>query len=197
MKKKLTTAFIGATLVMAASAMATESTDEFAFVSKSLVGIEGGYTTFDVERNEPGQSADVKTYDQGEVGLKIGAQGENYRAFLSARYYDVSGYDYFVTYGAELQYMFNFSKMANFFIGANFGMMDGRFDVNEAETRTISDPYYGGDAGFNIHLNKTYDLELGARFMASDAENTKNSITYQFDHLVTGYASLIVKFDID
>ena len=42
--------------------------------------------------------------------VKIGAQTENYRVFLSARYYDADNLSTLNTYGAEIQYMFNFSK---------------------------------------------------------------------------------------
>jgi hypothetical protein len=86
-------------------------------------------------------------------------------------------------------------------------MLTSRFTgYKEINSRTISDPYFGGDVGFNYHLNKTYDLEIGARVMATDAKNTQTinyptsgarNVTYTFDNLVTGYASIIVKFQMD
>jgi len=182
--------------VLATSAIAAD--DDFIFHTKSLIGIEGGYTTFDVNNNIPTTSP-TNSYKEGMVGLKIGAQGEHFRVFLGARNYFVGKeYDYFATFGGEVQYMFNFSKVANFFIGANGGMLNGRFQVTgENFNRTFSDPYYGGDLGFNYHINDTFDFEIGARYMATNATNTQNNITYTVDHITTGYASLIVKFTED
>ncbi len=192
MKKRFVGLLVGVLLTSASYA------DDYSFKVESLVGFEGGYTSFDVEKNQPSTAADVTKYNKGEAGLKIGAQTQNYRAFLSIRDYFVNGYDYFVTYGAEVQYLFNFSKYANFFIGANGGILDARFKIDgEAQTRTLSDPYYGGDIGFNFHAGKYVDIEIGGRVMASDAKNTKNSITYKLDNLVTGYASLIFRYQMD
>ena len=176
--------------------------DDYTFDIDSLIGFEGGYTTFDVEKSGDLSGNGIKKYDVGEAGLKIGAQSHNYRIFLSIRSYFPSGYDYFMTYGGEFQYLFNFSKTANFFIGVNGGYLDGRFTPSdETNSRTLADPYFGGDAGFNFHFGKRYDLEVGARVMTSSAENTQvingREVTYTFDNLVTGYASLIIKFKMD
>lgn len=201
MKKKIVSAIAG--ILLASSAFGQEG-DPYAFNVESLVGIEGGYTSFDVEKNQANTPAEITKYHKGEAGIKIGAQTEHYRLFLSARNYFVdSGYDYFVTYGGELQYLFNFSKAANFFIGINGGILDSRFKVTgESESRTLSDPYYGGDLGFNIHAGKYMDIELGGRIMASEAENSKKDqngvlTTYKFDNLVTGYVSFIFRYQMD
>jgi len=179
-------------------ALGSANADEFQFQTWSLVGIEGGYTSFDVEKNQANTPAEITKYNKGEAGLKIGGQTENYRLFLSVRNYFLSDYDYFVTYGGEIQYLFNFSKFANFFIGANGGVLDARFKVaNETQTRTLSDPYYGGDVGFNIHATKSVDIELGGRIMTTSAENRKNGITYKLDNLITGYASIIFRYQMD
>jgi len=195
MKKKITSIIAGFGLLCGVNLFG----GDYSFDVESLVGLEGGYTSFDVEKNAPNTAAQVVTYSDGMVGLKIGAQTDSYRIFLSARSYFVGAdYDYFLTYGGEFQYLFNFSKYANFFIGVNGGLIDGRFKVaGESETRTISDPYFGGDAGFNVHLGDTFDLELGARVMATDAKNTRDNTTFKFDNLITGYASIIVRFAMD
>ncbi len=189
---KIVKAGLLAAVVAAASVSAD---DDFIFHTKSLVGIEGGYSTFDVE-NDIATTPPTNTYDEGMVGIKIGAQGEHFRVFLSARNYFVGKeYDYFATFGGELQYMFNFSKKANFFIGGNAGMVNGRFQAaGENFNRTFSDPYYGGDIGFNYHINDTYDFEIGARYMSTDASNTQNGVTYKIDHISTGYMSIIIKY---
>lgn len=193
MKNNIKKIVLGA--LMASSLYAS---DPYAFDVESLVGIEAGYSSFDVEKNQANTPASITKYNKGEAGLKIGAQTEHYRLFLSARNYFVSEYDYFVTYGGELQYLFNFSKAANFFIGINGGILDSRFKVpGESTSRTLSDPYYGGDVGFNIHAGEVLDIELGGRIMASDAQNRKNGITYKFDNIVTGYMSLIFRYQMD
>jgi len=172
--------------------------DDYSFQTTSLVGFEGGYSSFDVEKSPANPNENIQTYDVGEVGLKIGAQTTNYRIFLSLRNYFPDDYDYFLSYGIEFQYLFNFTKSMNFFLGINAGMIDGRFTpTGESSSRTISDPYFGGDLGFNYHINETYDIELGLRTMTTDATNTKNDVTYTFDNIVTGYASFIIKFQLD
>ncbi len=196
MKKKIAVGLIG--VLLTSSVYANDESDSYAFHSESLVGIEGGYSIFDVEKNEPGNPAVITDYNRGEAGLKIGASTKNYRVFLGLRNYFIPNYDYFATAGAELQYLFNFSKVANFFIGANGGMLNARFTPDgEATSRELFDPYFGGDLGFNIHIGKMADLELGARTVISNAENTKNNVTYKFDHLITGYASIIFRYQMD
>lgn len=185
-------------LLMSGAAQA----DDYRFNIKSLVGFEGGYSTFDVEKIAPPAASAIKSYNQPEIGLKIGAESENYRIFLSVRNYFVDGYDYFIGYGGELEYLFNFSKIANFYIGLNAGVLDGRFNVKgESEARTISDPYMGGEAGLNFHVSEHFDFEMGGRVMATDAQNKKiissNPVTYKFDSIITGYASIIIKYQMD
>jgi hypothetical protein len=181
--------------------------DDYDFNIDSLVAFEGGYSKFDIEKNEPGKAAIIDKKNVGEIGVKIGAQSQNYRLFLSGRYYsasdtNVASYDYVITVGAEVQYLFNFSRYANLFLGVNAGLVNSRFTpTGEPTSRTISDPYVGGDIGFNFHVSKDFDLEIGGRVMASDAENTQiisgNKITYKFDNIATAYTSLIFKFQMD
>jgi hypothetical protein len=200
MKIKGLKAVIGC-IVLAAGAL--HGASDYEFDVDSLVGIEGGFSTFDVEKNTPNPPVEQKKYNVGAVGLKIGAESQNYRIYLGIRNYFMPGeYDYFITYGGEFEYLFHFSKSANFFIGINGGIIDGRFTatnngVAESTTRTFADPYFGGGAGFNFDLGDDYALELGARVMTTSAENTKNNITYKIDSLITGYASFIVKFQMD
>jgi len=192
MKKKLTKV-VFSTLLITSSLMA----DTFDNIH-SLVGIEGGYSSLDIEKNVVNTSAQLKKYNMYHGGLKIGAESDHYRFFLSARYYDASDFDYAMTYGAELQYLFNVSKSVNLYIGGEAGLMDLRFTpANEAFSRTFSEVYYGGDAGLNIHVGDNVDLEFGARVLSVNASNTINNVTYTFDNIVTGYASVIFKFQMD
>jgi len=167
----------------------------------SLIGIEGGYTSInsDVDNftNSTSENVDKSV---GNIGVKIGAQSYNYRIFLTANYYTNpdSSYDYVATYGGQLDYLLNVSEKMNFYIGVNGGLVNMKFIApNETSKRLIADPYYGADAGINFHASKLIDLELGARLMLLDAVNTKSNVAYTFNNFVTGYASIIFKFEMD
>ncbi len=192
MKKRLIATAMGLLLVTSVYA------EENRFDVDSLIGIEGGIASFDVERSQSGVAGTTDSFNKGELGLKVGAQTKDYRAFLGIHNYFVSEFDYFVTYGAEFEYLLNFSKDVNFFIGINGGIINAKFAVSaESESRTISDGYYGGDIGFNYHLSDMFDLEVGTRLMATNAKNIKNGVAYKFDNILTGYTSLIYKFHLD
>ena len=171
--------------------------------SNSLVGIEGGYGSLSSEVTDKTLTPARYTKDSmglSSIGLKIGAESTNYRVFLSARYNKGSDskYDYISTYGGELQYVFNVASSTNIFVGVNAGLANLKFSVNgENFSRTISDPYLGGDLGINIHMTDAMDLELGARAMNIQATNSKNNIDYALENIISGYASLIFKFKID
>jgi len=186
-------------IVLAGLVLTTPLMAEFNFNKDiySLLAFEGGYSSFDVEKNDAVNPASITKYDMMHAGLKIGAQSKNYRVFLSGRYYNANDFDYATTIGAELQYMFNFSSMANFYLGLNGGIVNMRFTDGGTTSRTISDPYYGGDAGFNIHLADNVDFELGARVMQIQAENKIGLISYKFDNLISGYASIVFKYKMD
>ncbi|MBU0721823.1 hypothetical protein KJ877_10805 [bacterium] len=183
--------------LLTASALAADSSD-YRFHTSSLIGFEGGYSSMDVERNNGITAATTQNHKFSHGGIKIGAQTEEYRLFLSGRYYVIDGFDYVSTMGAEFQYMINFSSAANIFLGVNTGLASMKFTpTGETTSRTVSDPYVGADAGLNIHLGESVDFELGARVLNLQAENTKNSIVYKFDNLISAYASIIFKYQID
>ncbi|MCX6075366.1 MAG: outer membrane beta-barrel protein [Campylobacterales bacterium] len=168
------------------------------FGDKSLIGIEGGYSGMGMERTAPTEATLSSEHKSGHLGLKIGAEAGNYRLFLSTRYFNDNDFDYITTYGVEGQYLFNVSKSANFFIGINGGMANMKFMIpNESFSRTISDAYYGGDVGFNIHAAQSVDVELGTRIMDLQFENRKNSVSYIFESMVSAYVSLIYKFQMN
>ncbi|MBU1216713.1 porin family protein [bacterium] len=162
----------------------------------SLIGIEGGIGTMKTELES--SPAVKKDYSVPNIGLKVGAEYGSYRVFLSGRYFSQSDFDYITTFGVEGQYLFHVSDAANIFIGVNAGIANMKFLVDgESSSRSISDPYVGGDAGVNFHVNEKFDLELGARVMNLVSENSMNGVTYKFDNIVSGYASLIYKFQMD
>lgn len=160
--------------------------------TKSLVALEGGYSSLDMDT----PTATSVTDEFGHVGLKIGAQTRDYRLFLSFRYFDVEDFDYATQVGAEVQYLINFSSWMNMFIGLNGGYMNIKFAPNGDTTRTLSDSYYGADVGFNFHLSDNVDLELGARVSSLQAENTIASKTYTMNDMVSAYTSVIYKFNL-
>lgn len=177
------------------------SAASFTYKTNSLVGIEGSYSSFDVE-NDATPPVREKI-DFSGVGLKIGAETDNYRLFLSLRNSFISGnYDYAYFYGGEVQYLMNFSSFANFFIGLNGGYSNLRFVDSLNESRDVDSTYLGGDLGFNIHLGPSVDIELGGRILklsdaTSSATTATGSLNYDLDYIATGYASIIFKYSMD
>jgi len=164
------------------------------YKNRSLIGFEGGFSSMEVSNDET--PVVVNKYSFASVGLKLGAQMEYYRLFLSARYYPISDFDYAYTLGAELQYLVNFSESTNLFIGINTGTAEMKFLDSKNISRTISDPYIGGDIGLNYHINKSFDWEFGMRMMSLNAENERNNVTYTFDNMTSVYTSIIFKYYI-
>jgi len=183
--------------IVLASLVATSALSAGAFDNGiSLFGVEGGMGTMKTELEAT--PAVKEDYSVPSVGLKVGAEYGHYRIFLSGRYFSQSDFDYITTFGVEGQYLIHISEFANIFVGANAGIANMKFLVEgESSSRSISDPYVGADAGVNFHINEKFDLELGARIMSLVSENSMNGVTYKFDNIVSGYASVIYKFQID
>lgn len=163
----------------------------------SLIGLEGGYS---VQRMETDASPAVKEdLSYNHIGIKIGSQSKNYRLFLSVKNHDISAYDgYLLTYGAEFQYLLNVSSFMNFYVGMNTGKGKLRFEDKSGLTREISRYYFGGDAGMNLHIGDSFDFEVGTRTIdLRNFDDTQNNITYTFDSMISGYASIIYKYQID
>ena len=189
---------LGKAFVVAAICSSAVMADTVIYPDYSLIGIEGGMTSVNSDIDTPTSSDSVNKTVQN-IGIKIGAESYNYRIFLTANYYTNpdSSYDYMGTYGGELDYLLNVSSKVNLYLGVNAGIANMKFKApNETTKRLISNPYYGADAGLNFHASKLIDLELGARLMMLDATNTKNNVTYTFNNFVTGYASIIFKYEM-
>ena len=171
--------------------------------TQSLVAVEGGVSSFDLNNNA-GLPSDSQS--PASIGLKIGAEAQTYRIFLGGRTYSVSDqFDYANSFGAELQYLFRFSSQFNIFAGINVGLINMEFDDTSSKVREISQGYFGGDLGVNISLNHNFDIEVGVRYMNLNAENThyvddgtgtKTPYTYDIDNILNTYVSLIYKFKI-
>jgi len=188
----LTLALVGSSL--------SANPNGYEFDTVSLVGIEGGYTNVDYEREVSSTNSTPYSLNVANIGLKIGAETEDFRVFLSGRYFHDSGkdYEYITMYGAELQYKFNVTQMFNIYLGANAGIANLKFSASdETFSRTLSEPYFGGDLGTNIHLGDSVDLELGGRVMSLQATNTKAGVTYRINNLVSAYASIIFRWKMD
>ena len=192
MKNKLTKAALVLTFLCAP---VTIIADEY----NSLFAVEGSYSTIDVETSGA-TNVDVQTNGFGGIGLKLGAESKNYRIFLSGRYFDAKDFSKLTTMGGEFQYKFNFSKPVNFFLGGNVGyayMKVGADPIHNLPSVDTTSIYYGADAGFNYHMNELVDLELGARFMTFDESLTRDGVNFDFSSFVTGYASVIIKWQMD
>ncbi len=194
MKNSLTKIAL-ATMIIVAPLAAEENNSEYTYNTHSLFAIEGGISDITTEKS----GSDMEKNELASAGLKIGAQSDNYRAFLSARYYDVSDFSHMNMYGGELQYLFNFSNFANFFIGANGGVADIQIKAqNGLDSEKVSSMYYGGDTGFNFHAGDAVDIEIGARYMSiQDGEIIQGPNAYDVSSVVTAYASLIFRWKMD
>ncbi len=175
--------------------------------SKPLLAIEGAFvpvTSIDY-KSAPGAS-EVSTDVSGPgVGIKIGAEGEEFRIFISGRYTVLENIDYVISGGVEFQYLIRLAKAFNIFIGVEGGAMslkfnDSNFGASSGLIRTIDTPYYGGDIGFNLDIGESFGVELGGRLIQLvDAENIRlnsagtDSIV-RMDFMPSVYASLIFKF---
>ncbi|MDQ7043339.1 MAG: hypothetical protein Q9M34_07375, partial [Sulfurimonas sp.] len=170
---------------------------DYDFQSNSLMGVEVGGSSIDYTYNNANSPQDVTV---SSLGLKLGAETKDFRAFIDGKYfYDSSStYDYIVTYGGALQYKLNPSKLFNIFLGVNAGIANIRFiPADGSPYRSMSSPYFGGDLGVNIHLGNTMDLELGGRVMSIQDTNTINNVEYRIGNIVNAYASLIFKWQMD
>ena len=189
MKKRLTKIALAASLL---SMPVLAGADE----EHSLFGLEGGASGVDISVTPAVRKIQKDMFEN--VGVKIGAESEDYRIFLSARYYDAIDFKQFNTIGAEFQYKFNFAEAANFFLGANIGKAYVEVGAkNGAPSAQMDTDYLGGDAGFNLHASEHIDLEVGTRYMYFDERVTKGTYRYHLDSLITAYASIIIKWKMD
>ncbi len=99
-------------LALTASSLIAGDMSEYEFQTNSLVGIEGGYSSLGYEYGTPTNNS-INRLGVGHMGLKLGAETKDFRVFLSGRYYydSSSAHDYIVTYGAEIQYKLNVTKI--------------------------------------------------------------------------------------
>ena len=166
---------------------------------RSLIAIEGGQvdSTLDTQTISGTTSTTSSTDMKGGFGaLKIGAESENFRIFISGRYHDLAEVDLAISGGVEFQFLGRIGDHFNIFIGANGGY--AHFEVPDATngTQRFGAGYYGGDAGVNIDFTDNFGLELGYKLMMLDAQQTAGSNTYKINNLNNAYVSFIYKYQI-
>ena len=164
----------------------------------SLFAVEGGASSLQADASRLQINSELQKSDMGHVGLKFGAESDDYRIFFSGRNYFAEKDNKIITAGAEIQYKFNFSKPVNFFIGGNAGLAYVEIGADGLKpAANLTAPYFGGDLGFNIHASELVDLELGAKYMLIDKSVTENFTTYTIRDLTSFYASVIFKWQMD
>ncbi len=183
-------------LILSTFLIAPLVANEYTYEAKSLVGIEVGVSN--VSSEMLGSTDAVNKDTSGNIALKIGGQTRNYRIYLNARYYADSNFDYITTYGVEGQYIFNFTKNSDFFIGIEGGMLNAKIKLEgENISRTLADPYFGGGAGFGYDIGDNSYLELGSRILNVDAVNINNNKHYQLNNIISAYISFVIKYEMD
>jgi hypothetical protein len=192
-KNRLKTIIIGG-FIVGTSLMA-----DYTYNANSLLGFEGGYTYATADTTGSNYYKDGDS-NLANLGIKIGAETDNFRVFFGGRYYyDIDeNFDYLTTYGIDIQYKFNFSRVANFYLGLGGGVANAKITSDtENFDRTISDGYYNVDGGFNFHMGDGADFEIGGRYLEIDAHNIKNNVDFHLNGLLSAYASLIFRWKMD
>ena len=191
MKKRLTKIALAASLL---SMPALAGADEY----NSLFAIEGGASKVSTDVTVLSQMYSVEESNLGNGGVKIGAEGENFRIFLSGRYYDTKDFDKLSTLGAEVEYLFHFSKPVSFFLSANAGKAFMKLGptVNYPSI-TTNTYYFGGGAGLNLAVTDRVDVEVGARYMDLDNIVVQGTTEYKFNSIVSAYGAIIIKWKTD
>ncbi|QSZ42624.1 hypothetical protein GJV85_11065 [Sulfurimonas aquatica] len=171
--------------------------------SKSLFAVEAGYNSLGTEYTDRNISPVVTTQSTSSLmslGLKIGAQTDTYRVFLSAKYFSDTDnkFDYLTTYGVEGQYLIHTFSKADLFIGLNGGIANAKLIlVQDGVSRTISDPYFGAEAGINFHVSGSFDFDIAGRYMGIDALNVISKREFTLSDMVGIYTSLTYKWKMD
>ena len=163
----------------------------------ALAGVELGYTRVNYDYGAQLNNTSNSVW-MPVGGIKVGAESEDYRAFISGKYfYDTDrDYDYITTYGAEFQYKFHPAKVFDIFIGGDVGVANIKWRANgETFARTISTGYFGGEMGLNFHFDEKFDLELAGRVLSLDATNTIGGVSYRVNTISTAYVGLVFKWE--
>lgn len=176
--------------------------------SKPLLAIEGGFApNVGIDYKASPTASELTNYTQGPtLGLKIGAEGDEFRVFIGGRYMSLDNFKYAFSGGLEFQYLIRIAKAFNIFAGVEAGYMsmkfnDADFGATSGIIRVIETPYYGGDIGINIDFGESFGIELGGRLLQLNSATNINpnpttslDSTTRLDYIPSVYGSLIFKF---
>ena len=184
------------TMSLAASQSSTSYNENWGV--KSVIGFEGA---FGVSQTEISGQNIIDTVPKS-AGIKIGAEGQEYRILLNTRYYFMEKTELALSAGATVQYLFRYADWGNLFLGVEAGGATFRFRYSpstggEETAETGFQMYYGGNAGLNFDIGDTFGLELGGRYMAMDSSITNNGSTIKVPYITQGYASILFKYVMD
>lgn len=155
------------------------------------VGLEGGYGSMRFDNMST--SAEEAAEKFGHVGLKLGAEGEEFRAFASARLYTIDHTNYARSVSAEMEYMLPLTQKLNAFAGLGIGIMYVEFESAEGDRR-FDEQFVSAHGGFDYDLQDNLGLEIGVRVTNLDVEHTLGGVTYEISEMINGYAALIYRF---
>lgn len=191
--KNLLKVLVVSLVLVASSSFANSDNYNYSFNIHSLVGIEGGY---DGKVNIPTSTSTSTSKNTGHFGIMIGAQTQNYRIFLNARKYNISGFEYVNSVGAQAQYLFVHLKVADIFMGMGAGVMYMQTNTSGSNFK-FNKAYYSGGFGVNFHLSNNFDLDIGARYMYLGYQGQNSQVSVSIDHITSVYSSLIYRFQMN
>jgi hypothetical protein len=163
--------------------------------SQSLVGVEFGYGSMDVEGEFSKESKNPIL-----AGVKLGSKNKNFRLYLSANYLNISDFDFSMMYGADVQYLFPLTREFDVYVGLNGGVINLSFDPSRYDSlataggRDILQYYAGADVGMDYIFSKEWSAELGLRYLYLDIAHTKFNETYKIDSMTQLYMGLIYRY---
>ncbi len=145
--------------------------------TKGFLGLEVGYATVDGDKLDG-----LKHQGSGvEIGLRLGAQNDEWRATFLATYLDGGSDDQNVQKGmGMIDYFLMNESTVRPFIGANVGY--GRYESTLVDETGFT---YGGQAGVVIGVTTNVDLDLSYRYtlFASDAVNGTGNLVFGFNYV--------------
>ncbi|WP_333803437.1 OmpW family outer membrane protein [Sulfurospirillum sp.] len=153
--------------------------------------------------NTSGESKETinSTYE----GIKVGKYFDFGRIYGNLSYQnkkdDLSSY----TFGLGYDYLFKNKSAVTPFIGLNASYSKGKYDNETAKDLGLDKPKgfnYGPEAGFLYSVTKNTELEIGVRYMISDAKDTfsiddgtnQADIKIETEKVIQYYVGLNYKF---
>ena len=204
MKKSL----VAASLLLAASAVLADSNawfvgGEFGGMSihgKTSASASSSFSGYSFREGSSSESIDT-TYEALKVG-KYFEYGRVYGSFASQnKKEDISSF----TYGLAYDYLFRNASAITPFLGLTASYSTSKSDDDRAKLLSIDKPKgfnYGVEAGLTYALGAHTELEIGARYLLSDVDDTFNyddgttniHVKSENEHFIQYYLGLNYKF---